>query len=58
MTQIIEFSLNEENYLEYLRLLRSHGIGVADSYARVVTGKNYLNPNPLSLPRFGRRARR
>ncbi len=57
MTQIIEFSLSEENYLEYLRLLRSHGIRVAQSYASLVSQPNYKNRKPLSLPRFGRRTK-
>ncbi len=41
MTQNIEFSLTRENYLEYLRLLRSHGMRVANNYARLVTSKDY-----------------
>jgi|694.fasta_scaffold13897_10 hypothetical protein len=41
MTKFVEFSLPTENYLEYLRLLRSHGIAVANNYARLVTRKGY-----------------
>jgi hypothetical protein len=41
MTQTIEFSLATENYLEYLRLLRSHGIRVANNYATLVSRKDY-----------------
>lgn len=58
MTQITEFSLSQENYLEYLRLLREHGIQVAHSYATVVTSKEYMTRKPLSMPRFGRRTKR
>lgn|GEM_PF-1643736 len=54
MTQIIEFSLAEENYLEYLRLLRSHGYHVAKSYATLVTSEDYKNRQPLACARFGR----
>jgi hypothetical protein len=54
MTQIIEFSLPRENYLEYLRLLRSHGIRVAYGYAMVVSRPDYKNREPLACARLGR----
>lgn len=57
MQQIIEFSLPQENYLEYLRLLRSHGIQVAYSYAIVVTSERYKSRKPLAEPRIGRAKR-
>jgi hypothetical protein len=58
MTQITEFSLPTENYLEYLRLLRSHGIEVAASYARVVSRPDYKNRDPLACARLGRAKKR
>lgn len=54
MTQITEFSLPRENYLEYLRLLRSHGIRVAECYAMVVSRPDYKNRDPLACARLGR----
>jgi len=57
MTQIIEFSLPTENYLEYVRLLREHGIVGGGAYARLVTSENYYNPKPLACART-RRAKR
>lgn len=57
MTQIVEFSLTQEQYLEYLNLLRTHDIRVASAYARVVTNPDYLDRKPMTSPRVGRRAR-
>jgi hypothetical protein len=54
MTKFIEFSLPTENYLEYLNLLCEHGIGVATSYARVVSREDYQNRKPLACARTGR----
>ncbi|MEA5489298.1 MULTISPECIES: hypothetical protein [Pseudanabaena] len=49
--------MTQENYLEYLRLLHEYGIEVARGYARLVEGKDYLNPNPLTRARTGRAKR-
>lgn len=57
MTQIIEFSLPTENYLEYLRLLRSYGIAVANNYARLVTRKGYRSTKKQAGARLWRAKR-
>lgn len=57
MTQIVEFSLTNEQYVEYVSLLRDHGISVASAYARLVTKTDYLNRKPMTSPRVGRRAK-
>ncbi|MCA6521774.1 MAG: hypothetical protein IM596_07945 [Pseudanabaena sp. M051S1SP2A07QC] len=51
MTQITEFSLPKENYLEYLKLLREYGYHTAQGYATLVTSDEYLNCQPKSAPR-------
>jgi hypothetical protein len=49
--------MTQENYLEYLRLLQTHGKPVAERYAMVVSKPDYKNREPLAYARVGRAKR-